>query len=385
MGLGKSSAPRKDYKLIIILLCLTVLLGGLRITSVDEEGNIQFDINKNENVNTYSKNNGKDSFSNPYDIKINNNNNGQGHTKQKCRNLFLAGAHSSGTSLLHYLLMNHPDISGFKDTGVPQDEGQHLQSVYLPALAFGGRLMCLNKDCSMDETSALVTEPNKEKLSSEWGKYWNLTKPVLMEKSPPNVVRSRFLQAMFPSSCFVFIRRHPVATSMHQKQLSKIQQLFTNWLQCYQNAEKDKDHLKRMLQIRFEDLVNNPQAVLDDIFKMVGLRRIQVPIFIHHSSNSSDHGKFFGVDDVEAARENLRKCKNELLFQEQTVGMRGCFGDEFTEIDLDQVVEPLIEWENMQAMLPSDKIKEFEELFEKQVNYFGYSLIEPRKGLPLAH
>jgi len=45
------------------------------------------------------------------------------------RIVFVAGLHRSGTSLVHRCLAAHPDVSGFADTGVPEDEGQHLQTV----------------------------------------------------------------------------------------------------------------------------------------------------------------------------------------------------------------------------------------------------------------
>ena len=44
--------------------------------------------------------------------------------------VFVGGLHRSGTSLLARSLEAHPSVSGFRDTGVPEDEGQHLQSVY---------------------------------------------------------------------------------------------------------------------------------------------------------------------------------------------------------------------------------------------------------------
>ena len=54
------------------------------------------------------------------------------------RFVFLAGLHRSGTTLLARLLAAHPEISGFSETGVPADEGQHLQGVYPAAREYGG-------------------------------------------------------------------------------------------------------------------------------------------------------------------------------------------------------------------------------------------------------
>ena len=54
------------------------------------------------------------------------------------RLLFVGGLHRSGTTLLADLIAAHPLTSGFANTGVPADEGQHLQDVYPSARAFGG-------------------------------------------------------------------------------------------------------------------------------------------------------------------------------------------------------------------------------------------------------
>ena len=54
------------------------------------------------------------------------------------RLVFVGGLHRSGTTLFAKLLTGHPDVSGLSNTGVWEDEGQHLQDVYPPAAEFGG-------------------------------------------------------------------------------------------------------------------------------------------------------------------------------------------------------------------------------------------------------
>ncbi len=43
---------------------------------------------------------------------------------------FIAGLHRSGTTPLTRLLAAHSEVSGFSNTHVEEDEGQHLQQVY---------------------------------------------------------------------------------------------------------------------------------------------------------------------------------------------------------------------------------------------------------------
>ena len=68
----------------------------------------------------------------------------------------------------------------------------------------------------LDETSDLISNENKKIMKDEWGKYWDYSKEFLCEKSPPNLVRTRFLQEMFSDHevYFITMMRHPVPTSI---------------------------------------------------------------------------------------------------------------------------------------------------------------------------
>ncbi len=44
----------------------------------------------------------------------------------------------------------------------------------------------------LTEDSSLVSESNKLLLYAEWARYWNTSKPVLVEKSPQHQVITRF-------------------------------------------------------------------------------------------------------------------------------------------------------------------------------------------------
>ncbi|WP_121971331.1 sulfotransferase [Leptolyngbya sp. BC1307] len=151
--------------------------------------------------------------------------------------VFVCGLHRSGTSLLFKCIGEHPDISRFKDTGVPEDEGQHLQSVFKPASTYGGwGKFGFNKNAYLTEASSLVCDRNKARLFSEWQKFWDLEKTLLLEKSPPNLIRMRFLQAMFPNSYFIVLKRHPIAVSYATQKVNKksIYSLIEHWLVCYE-------------------------------------------------------------------------------------------------------------------------------------------------------
>jgi hypothetical protein len=130
------------------------------------------------------------------------------------RIVFVGGVHKSGTTLLGDALASHPLASGLSDTGAPRDEGQHVQTVIPPAKAVGGPgRFGFAAAARLDETSPRATPESARRMMAEWGPHWDLTRPILVEKSPPNLIRMRFLQALFPEAAFVTVLRHPVAVA----------------------------------------------------------------------------------------------------------------------------------------------------------------------------
>lgn len=191
------------------------------------------------------------------------------------RLVFLGGLHRSGTSLVHRCFSDHEDISGFHDTGVPEDEGQHLQTVYPTAAQFGGSGRFGHHPASfMDEHSPLVSRENATRLLTSWLKYWDTSKRFLVEKSPPNIVRTRFLQALFPECRQIIVLRHPVAVAYATQKWTPgvlVGSLIENWLLCHERFEQDRSHLKHIHVLRYEEFVQQPQRHMDEMLTFLGL------------------------------------------------------------------------------------------------------------------
>lgn len=245
--------------------------------------------------------------------------------------IFIGGLHRSGTSLIHELLSSHPEISGFSNTGVPENEGQHLQTVFKPAIAYGGPgHFCLNKNSFMEGTDPLATLYNAEKLFNEWKTHWDMQKDYLIEKSPPNLVRTRFLQALFPKSHYIIVLRHPIAIAYATKKWRKrtsIANLINNALSCFEQFSKDMPYLKNVHVIHYENFIKQPQESLDKITTWLGLEGIKVNQVVHSDINK----KYF----------DLYKKEINSLFQN-----------------------------------PFSNLKQIPKHYEKRLNKFGYSAIE---------
>jgi hypothetical protein len=194
------------------------------------------------------------------------------------RLVFLAGLHRSGTTPLARLLAAHPQVSGFSDTGVPADEGQHLQTVY-PVRKTPGEPGTFGFDAAyhMKEKHPLVSEESRRSLLEGWSQYWDLSRPVLLEKSPPNLLKTRFLQALFPSCSFVVIIRHPIPVTLATakwRRTRRYHRLLEHWLRCHDLFTMDRKRLERVHVVRYDELVRTPDQVLGGIFEFLGLKPV---------------------------------------------------------------------------------------------------------------
>ncbi len=203
--------------------------------------------------------------------------------------LFIAGLHRSGTSILHRLLKEHPEISGFSGTAAMEDEGQHLQSVFSPAHRYGGPgKFAFNLEAHLTENAENASQQHRDQLLREWGAYFDLEKNIFLEKSPPNIIRSRYFQSMFPNAKFVFIIRHPISVALATEKWAKtnMMELLFHWHVSHTIMLQDLAHIKDYIIIRYEDLVRYPEKYLEDVCNLIELDN-----FHPQKEKLADHNK----------------------------------------------------------------------------------------------
>jgi hypothetical protein len=192
--------------------------------------------------------------------------------------VFIGGLHRSGTTHLAHLLGQHPDASVMANTGVMMDEGQYLQDVYPQDWRLGGPgCFAYSPEAHRTEQfSAGRTTEMQQSLMRQWEPYWDLARPVLIEKTPGNCLNARFLQSLFDNCYFVFITRHPAAVSLATRKWSRTSMfsLMEHWLAAHEIMRQDVPHLRHVIWISYERLVADPAAIVSEIQDFLGMRAV---------------------------------------------------------------------------------------------------------------
>jgi len=150
----------------------------------------------------------------------------------------------------------------------------------------------------MNEHHPLATKDTSQQLIEQWSKYCKFNLKFFVEKSPPNLVRTRFFQALFPDSKFIITRRHPIAVACAlcasdnpRASITSVLKVIDHILLGYEIAKKDTPHLKNVLSIRYEDIILNSQQVVDTVFDFIGVPSMVPEIKLYKDLNH----KYFSV------------------------------------------------------------------------------------------
>jgi len=197
--------------------------------------------------------------------------------------VFVGGLHRSGTTPLTKVLGSHPEISRLSGTGVSEDEGQHLQNVYPRIRQHGGMgRFALSPAAHLTGESALATPHNAERLIAAWSPFWE-DRPLLLEKSPANMIMGQFLQALFPGCHLIVVIRHPVAVSLAMQKWNprlvarngrrrvSMYGLVRHWLVAHRLLRADAPAIEHLHVVRYEDLVADPETSLGEIQRFLKL------------------------------------------------------------------------------------------------------------------
>ncbi len=191
--------------------------------------------------------------------------------------IFVVGCCNSGTTILWRALKKHNELDG------PETEGQDLQELPLCMRHFLGKKTFRMFAHPTFKYSYHLKENDFEKsvaqrLADLYAEHLEPGKR-LIEKSPANLLRTRFLQSVFPDATFVIIVRNGIAVSEgivrkrwydperpHMAGLkTTIEEASLQWHHANRIILQDKIYLKRYIMVKYEDLVKDTNKVLHSI------------------------------------------------------------------------------------------------------------------------
>jgi hypothetical protein len=180
--------------------------------------------------------------------------------------LFILCSHSSGSTALWRLLQTSPHVSALPV------EGQFVEAV--------GPLM--------RKTPWNPQEPMPwPAIKAEWEKVWDMSRPILLEKSPPHLIRAQAIEQAFPNAHFIVMVRNPYAycegtkrrgrTGLGYPRNATYAQIAGGWVREGQHQMDNLRLLQRTLCLTYEELAENPAAAAAKVLSfMPGLERLDV-------------------------------------------------------------------------------------------------------------
>lgn len=174
------------------------------------------------------------------------------------------------------------------------------------------------------------------KIKSVWESYWDMDKPILLEKSPPNIIRTQAILANFQPVKFIVMVRNPYAHAeglMRRNQWS-IKRAANFSAMCLRTQLANRE-LDNTLVMTYESLVQDPAKACRQLVEFLP------------ALEDMDHTANFEVHSVD-----------------------GTLNRPITDLNAKKI-----------AALPAQTLAALNEVFsenEETLNAWGYELINPQ-------
>lgn len=173
------------------------------------------------------------------------------HKRTDNHYLFILSPPFSGSTLLNELLSTSRNVSSNNTLGTR--EGQQLPGV---------------KKILWESQNKYDPEAKYEWsfIRRQWLKYWDVTKPVLLEKSPPNIVRAVELAHHFAPANFIVMVRDPYAvceSMIRRGQGDTEAAVFI--VRCLRFQKENIEKLDNLLFFTYEELADSAEKVKEKL------------------------------------------------------------------------------------------------------------------------
>ena len=163
--------------------------------------------------------------------------------------LFILSPPFCGSTLLNHIISSSKNVSS--NNIYHSREGQQLPGV--KKVLFDNKRRW-HPDTTFDWTF----------IKSEWEKYWDVTKSILLEKSPCSIVRADVLVEAFVPAYFVIIYRNPYAHCEGVMRRNKWppEKAANFVIKCLRFQKKNKLQLKNAITFSYEEMTEDPERIV---------------------------------------------------------------------------------------------------------------------------
>jgi hypothetical protein len=181
--------------------------------------------------------------------------------------LFILGLNNSGTSLLANILGQHPQIRRLPSAG------QGLTSA-LPQARALGLSRNWTKQPEYFRWTELSDAHSVARIRYDWARHYPQRPGILLEKSPPNTMRSRWLQHNFQPCRFLAIVRNPYAVceGIRRREGIGLEDAALHWKRGNEILLNDLPFLKQCLFFSYEAFCAEPEEHLQIIETFLELK-----------------------------------------------------------------------------------------------------------------
>lgn len=181
--------------------------------------------------------------------------------------VFIVGCNNSGTTLLQKALEKCGQVSAM------QYEGQRHTTMLPRAYKYGYDRVWSEyaEDLQLPSSHAACLMP---RLVHDWFMALPVpVKPVIVEKTPANVLRMDFLNKHFPEAYFIGLVRngYAVTEGIKRKSGHSVERAARHWGQVGEILKENGQKVDNYLEVRYEDLADNLTACATKLADFLGL------------------------------------------------------------------------------------------------------------------
>jgi hypothetical protein len=206
--------------------------------------------------------------------------------------LFICCPNNSGSTIL-YMLLNSSYNSSCLENEHGIIEGHKVKSIehYMP-VPKNDEIGLFSKNHTKFSNHKNY---NWESIIDSWYSLWDIKKPILVEKSPPNIYRINLLADNFNNAKFIVMVRNPYATCegiMRNTRCSALEAA-EHWTRTAQQ-QKINSFNKHTIIVKYEELTNQTSKTIDRLISfMPKLEKIDEAQYF----NRPRYEHVFGLDN----------------------------------------------------------------------------------------